>query len=156
MNGGHLDDVEKSKTRALWTGAKKYIKEHGGKTTAGPSTLKTKYKELTQEVAEIRKDLKPGKANWDHDNYKAYKVPGQEEASFEEDAEEEELGGKSGTNNGGATDNARTIDWVHSEYEKYDVEWEEGADFGGMDVDRDDKDEEDEDEEDEDSEDPEA
>ncbi|KKY31686.1 hypothetical protein UCDDA912_g08357 [Diaporthe ampelina] len=62
LDGAHLDNVEKTKTKALWTRVRDYIKKHGGKTTAGPWTLKKKYKELTEKIPEIRKDLKLSKA----------------------------------------------------------------------------------------------
>lgn len=129
---GHLDDVETTKIRRLWTDAQDYIKKHGGKTEAGPWTLKKKYKEVTANMPGIRKDLKPSKAKWDHKAYKKYKVQGQEEASFDDDAEEEPAG-KRDTRNGGAGRKAPSkFEWDHSEYEKYEVEYEEGADFEEM------------------------
>lgn len=86
-------------------------------------------------MPKIRKDLKPSKAKWDHEAYKNYNVQGQEEATFDDDAEEEP-GGKRGTPNGDAGRKApNKFEWDHSEYEKYEVEYEEGADFGEMEED---------------------
>ncbi|KAK7730468.1 hypothetical protein SLS63_005713 [Diaporthe eres] len=121
--GGHPDDVEKTNIRRLWSRAQEYIKKHGGKTEAGPWSLKKKYKELTENMPDIRKDLKPSKAKWNHEAYKNYSVQGQEEATFDDDAEEEP-GGKPGTPNSDAGRKApNKFEWNHSEYE-------EGASFG--------------------------
>lgn len=79
-------------------------------------------------MPEIRHDLKPGKSNWDHQSYKKFKVKGQEEASFDNDVKRNKP-----TGNSGGHSNQKNLDkphWNDKEYTKYDVEEEEGADFG--------------------------
>lgn len=155
LAGSHLDDVDKTNIRRMWVRAQEYIEKHGGKTKAGPAALKKKYKELLENMPGIRKDLKPSNAKWDHKAYEKYKVQGQEEASFNDDAEEEPAG-KRVTRNGSAGRKApNKFEWNHSEYEKYDVEYEEGVDFGETEEDKNEEpsDEEDYDEEDYDEED---
>ncbi|KAL2284278.1 hypothetical protein FJTKL_09004 [Diaporthe vaccinii] len=147
--GGHPDDIENTNIRRLWTRAQEYIKKHGGKTEAGPGTLKKKYKEFTKNMPDIREDLKPSKAKWDHKAYKNYSVQGQEEATFDDD-DEEEPAGKRGTPNGDAGGKAlNKFEWNHSEYEKYEVEYEEGANFGETEEDEQEPDDEHEEPDDE-------
>lgn len=130
LAGGHLDDVNNTKINNLWTRAKAYIKEHGGETTAGPSTIKKKYKALSESVPEIRRDLKPGKAKWDHKAYEKYKVRGQDEASFDNEVKRNKSTGKPGGRS--SQNNSDT---------KYDVEHEEGADSGETDDDEEEEEE---------------
>lgn len=105
-------------------------------------------------MPDIRKDLKPSKAKWDHKAYKNYSVQGQEEATFDDD-DEEEPAGKRGTPNGDAgRKTLNKFEWNHSEDE-------EGAGFGETEEaeqEPDDEHEEPDDEEDEDyeEEDPES
>lgn len=131
LAGGHLDDVDNVKIRKLWTRAKEYISKHGGQTTAGPSTIKKKYKSLVETMPEIRRDLKPGRANWDHKAYRKFRVQGQGEASFDDNIKGDEPNEKPSTRSGLPTrKNSDKPHWNHKEYTKYDVEREEGADFG--------------------------
>lgn len=134
LAGGHLDDVNNTKINKLWTRAKAYIKEHGGETTAGPSTIKKRYEALSENVPKIRRDLKPGKAKWDQKAYENYKVHGQEEASFDN-----EVKGKKSTGKSGGRSSQKNSDT------KYDVEHEEGADFGETDDDEEEEGHEEED-----------
>lgn len=73
-------------------------------------------------MPKIRRDLKPGKAKWNHKAYRKYKVQGQEEASFDNEVKRNKSTGKSGGRS--SQNNSDT---------KYDVENEEGADFGETD-----------------------
>lgn len=130
LAGGHLDDVDNHKVTGLWKKVEKYIRENGGQTTAGPKSLKKRYMKLTENMAGIREDLEPTKAKWNHKEYENYSVSGQEEASFDDGAEEEPAGKPDKQGGGGNKKKPNKPKWDHTEYEKYSVEHEEGADFG--------------------------
>lgn len=132
INGGQLDDVENNKTKALWKRAKEYIREHGAETKAGEATLKDKYRSLIKDKAETREDLKPRKAKQKANE--KYKNQRQQEASLDDNAEDESVGEPS--THGGGGDSGK-IQWDHAEYEKYEVEYEDGADFGETEDDND-------------------
>lgn len=81
-------------------------------------------------MPEIRRDLKPGKAKWDHKAYEKYKVHGQEEAFSDNNVKGNKPTARSGTRGGGPSrKKPEMARWNHAEYKKYEVEHEEGADF---------------------------
>lgn len=99
--GGHLDDVNIAKITKLSTRTRDYVKKHGSQTTAGPSTIKKKYRTvLVENIPEIRHDPKPCKTNKDHRAYEKFKVQGQEEASLDNIFKGNRPIGKSGARGG--------------------------------------------------------
>ncbi|KAK2604750.1 hypothetical protein N8I77_007651 [Diaporthe amygdali] len=127
LAGRHLDNVD-DYIRRLWNSAQEYIQSHGGTTTAGPVTLKKRYWFLIEQTPQIRGDLEPSKAKWDHKSYEKYHVPGQEEADFEESNEDEPTG-ETSAGRGGEGQELNELQWNHAEYEQYDVPGLEEADF---------------------------
>lgn len=75
LAGGYLDAVDNANIKKLWTRTREYVKKHGGQTTAGPSTLKRKYRTvLVQDIPEFLHDPKPCKTDKDHRAYEKLKV----------------------------------------------------------------------------------
>lgn len=142
--GGPLDDVDGCKIPRLWLDVQQYISKHGGTTHAGPGTLKKKYKELTKNTPGIRKGLKQSEASGEHQAYENGNTRGQEQVTLDGGAEQEEPSGEPGTLDYGANSpgmEPNELEWDHKEYEQFEVEYEDGADFG--EDDEDDEDDED-------------
>lgn len=104
---------------------KKYIKENGGQTTAGPGTLKLKYIELHRGEAAAKAWKEAQKQNKGNTKGKA-----PNDADAEDSQAEEQPGGE--LSQCGTADYSLPEDlhWNHDEYAQYHVEGEEGADFG--------------------------
>lgn len=118
LAGGHLDNVDNTKIKRLWTRVQEYIEEHGGETTAGPMKLKKKYKALRENMPEVRRDLKPRKAKRGQKADGNSKDQSRVESPFDDDGKEKTPTGKSGTQGGGTNGKKKNrLEWDDSEYE---------------------------------------
>lgn len=116
--GGHLDNVDNTKIKRLWTRVQEYIEEHGGETTAGPMKLKKKYKALRDNMPEVRRDLKPRKAKRGQKADENSKDQSREESPFDDDGKRKKPTAKSGTKGDGTSGKTKNrLEWDESEYE---------------------------------------